>query len=226
MESAVFQSTRPRGARHLEIVERVIPLVVSIHAPAWGATSAVMPSSDVVSCFNPRARVGRDRMRDRQHAGRACFNPRARVGRDHCKPCQTRGTHCFNPRARVGRDIVMNSRLRDVYGFNPRARVGRDFDSLTGDEKHDVVSIHAPAWGATRTGRSRIVFPIRFNPRARVGRDRGSNSTSCATSSFNPRARVGRDCSVAGSGPRHTAFQSTRPRGARRGCRQRPHRHR
>ena len=33
-------------------------------------------------------------------------------------------------------------------GFNPRARVGRDF-FLSHVEQFGLVSIHAPAWGAT-----------------------------------------------------------------------------
>src|SRR5690606_11623598 len=34
---------------------------VSIHAPAWGATSEAHRAPSVARCFNPRARVGRDR---------------------------------------------------------------------------------------------------------------------------------------------------------------------
>ncbi len=53
-----FQSTRPRGARR-----RGRPLhqkdKVSIHAPAWGATTRRFPSMQA-NGFNPRARVGRD----------------------------------------------------------------------------------------------------------------------------------------------------------------------
>ena len=54
--------------------------------------------------FNPRARVGRDRLAYRADGGGPCFNPRARVGRDQAS-CLDASTHaCFNPRARVGRD--------------------------------------------------------------------------------------------------------------------------
>ena len=77
--------------------------------------------------------------------------------------------------------------------FNPRARVGRDHDfgqifyffllvsihaPAWGATKHHIprlnpllVSIHAPAWGATNLRRSRNTRPVSFNPRARVGRD-------------------------------------------------------
>ena len=61
----------------------------------------------------------------------------------------------FNPRARVGRDPAMSQVLKVVQCFNPRARVGRD--QTLGKElmSSRLVSIHAPAWGATL---SRVVF--------------------------------------------------------------------
>jgi hypothetical protein len=40
---------------------------VSIHAPAWGATSVDLQCSSPTLCFNPRPRVGGDRA-DRPHA--------------------------------------------------------------------------------------------------------------------------------------------------------------
>ncbi len=54
------------------------------------------------------------------------------------------------------------------------------------------VSIHAPVWGATPIlqlyGRKTC-----FNPRARVGRDLPNAILYCERQCFNPRARVGRD---------------------------------
>jgi len=121
-----FQSTRPRGAR-LEQVRSVVwkelvsihapawgatkkqddrgrPYYVSIHAPAWGATSNQRAAAYSSSCFNPRARVGRDGLPSRQLPRCHSFNPRARVGRDKEARQRRRGGCCFNPRARVGRD--------------------------------------------------------------------------------------------------------------------------
>ena len=80
---ALFQSTRPRGARHPRLRLTLNGQVVSIHAPTWGATAArdlqVLNGSNVSihaptwgatncwslpvsygTCFNPRAHVGRD----------------------------------------------------------------------------------------------------------------------------------------------------------------------
>jgi len=57
---ALFQSTRPRGARHAMQEELQQGRDVSIHAPAWGATlRQAVPPQQFLS-FNPRARVGRD----------------------------------------------------------------------------------------------------------------------------------------------------------------------
>jgi len=54
----MFQSTRPRGARR----DTYTPMkmeVVSIHAPARGATHLLKMCVEFES-FNPRARAGRD----------------------------------------------------------------------------------------------------------------------------------------------------------------------
>ena len=56
----LFQSTRPRGARQPDGRQRDRLARVSIHAPAWGATCRHRLSTCSRSCFNPRARVGRD----------------------------------------------------------------------------------------------------------------------------------------------------------------------
>ena len=103
------------------------------------------------------------------------FNPRARVGRDECQQCAASTHGSFNPRARVGRDAQAPATAGGLSSFNPRARVGRDSAAPSGGP-HDVpfqstrprgarpqslfllhclvlVSIHAPAWGATSTHR-------------------------------------------------------------------------
>ena len=50
-----FQSTRPRGARRYPYAERYREILVSIHAPAWGATetSATKPNHQLVSIHAP-----------------------------------------------------------------------------------------------------------------------------------------------------------------------------
>ena len=57
-----FQSTRPHGARQLAHYLILLILIVSIHAPAWGATFDETMLLANQAGFNPRARMGRDRM--------------------------------------------------------------------------------------------------------------------------------------------------------------------
>ena len=143
-----FQSTRPRGARLLDltkdffririsihapawgatipVLEQYDDLMISIHAPAWGATTRTAHARAMPRHFNPRARVGRDHELQRDPALPCHFNPRARVGRDVLpSPCLPMSVN-FNPRARVGRDYADDDRRADCRYFNPRARVGRD----------------------------------------------------------------------------------------------------
>ena len=167
--------------------------------------------------FNPRARVGRDpNQRWGVTMSIASFNPRARVGRDVRRSRAALKNISFNPRARVGRDLPMNDTPEPVERFNPRARVGRDAirvgemmmsglfqstrprgarltrPSIAGVDS--LVSIHAPAWGATTCEGLARLLVASFNPRARVGRDLTTlTSVVKGSASFNPRARVGRD---------------------------------
>ncbi|SLM19118.1 conserved hypothetical protein [uncultured spirochete] len=76
--------------------------MVSIHAPAWGATSLYRDFCDFIKGFNPRARVGRDSIKRSCNKQFFRFNPRARVGRFRLLSI----LDSFNPRARVGRDVI------------------------------------------------------------------------------------------------------------------------
>ena len=77
-----FQSTRPHGARHSRAILGAELERVSIHAPARGATALSCARSRTMTCFNPRARTGRDDDTTLTTAANAGFNPRARTGRD------------------------------------------------------------------------------------------------------------------------------------------------
>ena len=54
----------------------------------------------------------------------------------------------FNPRPRVGGDAQSKPSQDKLKGFNPRPRVGGD-QPLHGGRAIGLVSIRAPAWGAT-----------------------------------------------------------------------------
>ena len=56
----LFQSTLPHGERHRVCAEHARVISVSIHAPARGATSFLLPWMVSPPCFNPRSRTGSD----------------------------------------------------------------------------------------------------------------------------------------------------------------------
>ena len=144
----VFQSTRPRGARPIQVKKKPIRQKVSIHAPARGATPQYEYQWDAAQFQSTRPRGAR-RLNMSINGTLRSFNPRAREGRDACVRLAGAYSQRFNPRAREGRD-----------GFPAWEYAARR------------VSIHAPARGAT----SGMVFfgsgAFCFNPRAREGRDR------------------------------------------------------
>ena len=103
----------------------------------------------------------------------------------------------FNPRSREGSDHLTRVQLDDNDDFNPRSREGSDLFSRVGFFILSLISIHAPAKGATPTvqyGLTIVLFqstlPRRerrcpacagqrldgyFNPRSREGSDDGNN---------------------------------------------------
>ena len=70
---------------------------------------------------------------------------------------------------RGGRRPELRQGRRRVLSFNPRPRVGGD--SARWQIARPVVSIHAPAWGATHRRPVVQGTGIGFNPRPRVGGD-------------------------------------------------------
>ena len=142
--------------------------------------------------FNPRARVGRDICFRSFLPQSAHFNPRARVGRDreYCSQC-SQAPH-FNPRARVGRDALLHQSSCARRYFNPRARVGRD-EIVVALIVQSLISIHAPAWGATCMPRAPRTAKTFQSTRPRGARLLVLTILAFSISNFNPRARVGRD---------------------------------
>jgi len=103
--------------------------MVSIHAPARGATAHKRPSSRA-ACFNPRARAGRDGHGTGQAGAGSSFNPRARAGRDWFKSFKAESHVMFqSTRPRGARQFFGVHHMPPV-SFNPRARAGRDLLAL------------------------------------------------------------------------------------------------
>ena len=170
----LFQSTHPRGVRpspnafghmtlscfnprtrvgcdpHLRC--RAGSDDVSIHAPAWGATPGGLSIFGTRSCFNPRTRVGCDPVALKPPGLMPRFqSTHPRGVRRQPMWITTGACACFNPRTRVGCDLGASSGIASIKRFNPRTRVGCDGLGADGKARSPVVSIHAPAWGATRT---------------------------------------------------------------------------
>ena len=191
--TAEFQSTCPRGAR-----------------PARGTTLRD------TRYFNPRARVGHDAERRRasgavraisihvpawgttstRSGGRMWpdFNPRARVGHDRDSDPRWRRDRDFNPRARVGHDDFPAALILSATKFQSTCPRGARPGSRRVDA-HPVISIHVPAWGTTLMS-SLMPFNIRIS----------IHVPAWGTTSIVVSAPV-----------RVFPFQSTCPRGARRG---------
>ena len=92
--------------------------------------------------------------------------------------------------------------------------MGRDF-KLVPLSNSEIVSIHAPAWGATTHTSSSITYSSCFNSRARMGRD----ATSCLTISTWKRFQFtrphGARLKLSYTSTTAHVFQFTRPHGAR-----------
>ena len=101
---------------------------VSIHAPARDATCSGNTSGSTSSCFNPRAREGRDFSTSSRCPRRSLFqSTRPRGTRRSSRSIIIPPGWCFNPRAREGRDVCVKIILIALSrSFNPRAREGRD----------------------------------------------------------------------------------------------------
>ncbi len=78
-----FQSTRPHGARHPQTVVPQQQVMFQSTRPHGARRIGVSAYRSIGASFNPRARMGRDN----NNAVYGCvikgFNPRARMGRDH-----------------------------------------------------------------------------------------------------------------------------------------------
>ena len=123
--------------------------VISIHAPAKGATSIGLWVSLSIFNFNPRSREGSDAHTLAGFGGAAISIHAPAKGATPAAPRRPPGRVHFNPRSREGSDFAgCTNTFYDLY-FNPRSREGSD--KKTGElvQGTKIISIHAPAKGAT-----------------------------------------------------------------------------
>ena len=129
-----------------------LPADVSIHAPAWGATTQSTPKGQKrhVSIHAPA--WGATCIQRYAAADGPSFNPRARMGRDHTWAMPKAARTGFNPRARMGRDDKGSANIAHGIQFQSTRPHGARPIRTACHDIDGVVSIHAPAWGATGRG--------------------------------------------------------------------------
>ena len=101
----------------------------------------------------------------------------------------------FNPRSREGSDELHANPDRSVNNFNPRSREGSDRRAGYGEQEYGIISIHAPARGATSISR-RLIQHINISIHAPArGATAVYNRSNHIQHDFNPRSREGSDYS-------------------------------
>ena len=123
-------------------------VLISIPAPAWGAT--------IVTLFAPVLTIFQ--------------SPRPRGARQRHVCLLVDSLRFQSPRPRGARLLAKLDVTFALAFQSPRPRGARLFISLH-DGQYNAISIPAPAWGATTYHSRHRAFPKDFNPRARVGRD-------------------------------------------------------
>ena len=171
MRSLKFQSTHPHGVRRQENMRLREKILISIHAPAWGATSRYDAFRCPSGYFNPRTRMGCDAQTERKisnlrisiHApawgATDCligflllfsdFNPRTRMGCDGTDQYMAFTSPDFNPRTRMGCDFVFVGKVVSCARFQSTHPHGVRPMRAKNPAAKSTISIHAPAWGAT-----------------------------------------------------------------------------
>ena len=143
-----FQSTRPRGARHISPSADLTGSVFQSTCPR-GARRDLLDDCKMADQFqSTRPRGARPRMSGCRYRTTG-FNPRARVGRDTLELMHAQVEAEFqSTRPRGARHYARNlAPVRSQFqstrprGARPRVQAGVTLRIL--------VSIHAPAWGAT-----------------------------------------------------------------------------
>ena len=161
---------RARVGRDLHRLLNHIRIQISIHAPAWGATSAFKndSSSSMISIHAPAWGATKSIL---------FLSPLELIsihapawGATELRIAKELRFAISIHAPAWGATREAPSCLRPKTYFNPRARVGRD--------------------GKRRLG---CYLSVYFNPRARVGRDHATPLCPRHIRHFNPRARVGRD---------------------------------
>ena len=146
-----FQSTLPRGERHgTSVITYWKFNIISIHAPARGATFYHSSCHHSRYDFNPRSREGSDLFLDQTPFYVVTFQSTLPRGERRKRSPRRQGYHHFNPRSREGSDYIPgNTHALHALFQSTLPRGERRQESRQRRTCHRI-SIHAPARGATR----------------------------------------------------------------------------
>ena len=167
--------------------------MVSIHAPAKGATRSPFRTSRLLLCFNPRSREGSDAEDTRGDEESKGFNPRSREGSDlSCCSCSAVMPVSIHAPAKGATKIVYYpvNKIQQFQSTLPRRerlyepqelKAARAFQSTLPRRERPAEALE----------RDRLVGG--FNPRSREGSDLIYILPRWHSNSFNPRSREGSD---------------------------------
>ena len=192
----MFQSTHPRGVRRPQDgVGPAAGALVSIHAPAWGATFWGCKKPRCIPWFqSTHSRGVRLRVLVRAYSIQPFQSTHPRGVRQECVIPYISPIDGFNPRTRVGCDSMASYRPSMIFLFqSTHPRGVRPMRQATSD-KEDAMFQSTHPRGVRRTRRRRQ-----------------SRLSQC----FNPRTRVGCDSPPTNRIFAAQEFQSTHPRGVR-----------
>ena len=163
---------RAREGRDAVFMSAIRPLLVSIHAPARGATKNPTAAHTTGTGFqSTRPRGARRRGKKALTPSNSFQSTRPRGARrrdghaDARRDCRFQST-----RPRGARPLPTRHPASHQQCFNPRAREGRDIDRQRHLCRRDVVSIHAPARGATQSISFLIIYAAFQSTRPRGAR--------------------------------------------------------
>ena len=146
-----------RGATHLGSMKKTF-INISIHAPARGATQVRKHAVVIQWHFNPRSREGSDFKLEIFSELINNFNPRSREGSD--KKENTVLIHSIRfqstlPRGERPELLARDSRITTFQSTLPR---GERPGLMPTGTRETMISIHAPARGATHLDFMRLTF--------------------------------------------------------------------
>ena len=148
----VFQSTHPRRVRRDNSMTEVDFKVISIHAPAKGATRFIKLEKMVyVISIHAPAKGATFLTRNIKYQTYISIHAPAK-GATFVSKIKRNFNSYFNPRTRKGCDIGFSTFLLCQKHFNPRTREGCDVVRHFTLQQRIRISIHAPAKGATAHG--------------------------------------------------------------------------